>query len=136
MVVACLPYLALKIAWLTGHPTGASDPAAALVLLERAHMAGNAVSTLLELVAVVAVVALTSDRARQLLAAVVLAPMWVGTGLLVPVGLGVPVGLVRRSPSAAHRCPPTPECASGSPPWSTGDSSRRRPSWGWPSRRT
>jgi hypothetical protein len=93
-IVACLPYLVLKALWLSGHSTGAADAAGAAELLDQRHIVGDVVTAGMELAAIALVLALTYPWGRRLPAAVVLAPIWVATGLLAPIALGLPLGLV------------------------------------------
>jgi hypothetical protein len=96
-ILACVPYLVLKVLWLAGHPVGATDTAGAGALLDARHLAGNLVSGAMELVAIALVMALTYPWGRRLPAALVLVPAWLGTGLLAPIALGLPLGLVAQA---------------------------------------
>nr|WP_145983336.1 hypothetical protein [Pseudonocardia sp. AL041005-10] len=79
-----LPYLALKTAWLTGHPVGLSDPA----LVAGGSMALlNAITVGLDLCLVALAVTLGSRYPLRASAVVVLLPAWVATGLLAPITL-------------------------------------------------
>lgn len=90
-VIACLPYLALKVHWLFGGRTGLLDP-------QFGHsafmVAANAVTFAMEVVAVVLAVAFVAPWGRRLPAPVVLLPMWVGTGLLGGILVTVPFQLL------------------------------------------
>lgn len=82
--LATLPYVSMKIAWLTGNPVGVLDPR----ILEGAGMpVMNAITVLMDLCVVALAVALGSRGALRLPALVVLLPAWVATGLLVPIAL-------------------------------------------------
>jgi len=96
-IAACVPYLTLKALWLAGDPVGAADAAGAAQLVDTRHVVGDAVTAGMELVAVVLVVALTHRWGRRLPAWLVLAPIWVGTGLLAPIAVGVPLGLLAQA---------------------------------------
>jgi hypothetical protein len=88
VVVGTLPYLTLKALWLTGHPVGLTDPAFAedpsLQLL-------NLATAGMDVVAIVLAVALTQDWGQRLPEALVLVPMWIGTGFLAPIVLTAPL---------------------------------------------
>lgn len=79
-----LPYLVLKVSWLTGNPVGVTDPA----LIGSASMVAlNAATVVLDAAVVVLAFTLASARARRLPAVTVLLPAWVATGLLGPIAL-------------------------------------------------
>ncbi len=81
-----LPYLTLKAIWLTGGDIGTTDPA----LIHSTTLAVfNSVTVALDLLVIALVVVMTRDVGRRLPAWLVLLPMWVGTGLLVPVVLAL-----------------------------------------------
>ena len=86
-----LPYLSLKIAWLTGNPVGIDDPA---LLRDDAWIAANTVTVLLALCVAGLAAVLGSRWALRAPAAAVLLPAWVGTGLLVPAALVAPLALL------------------------------------------
>lgn len=94
--LATLPYVSMKLAWLTGNPVGVLDPQ----ILEGAGMpAMNAITLLLDLCVVALAVALGSRAARRLPAPAVLLPAWVATGLLVPIALvSLPMTLALPTP--------------------------------------
>lgn len=89
-VAACAPYLVLKVAWVAGSQVGGVPPEMATPT----YRVANLVTIGLDAVLVVLVVALVSGRARRVPAGLVLVPMWVGTGLLSPVAVGVPIGVL------------------------------------------
>jgi hypothetical protein len=78
-----LPYLTLKVAWLTGHPVGA-DPD---LLADPSVTVLNAVTLALDLVVVVLALALTHPWGYRLPGWTLLLPAWVGTGFLLPIAL-------------------------------------------------
>ncbi len=88
VVLGALPYLLLKLAWLSGSPIGFADPSAAgdgsLFVL-------NAVTAGMDLVGVLLALAFAHDLGLRLPGWLVLGPMWVGTGLLAPVAIVMPV---------------------------------------------
>jgi hypothetical protein len=85
VVVAVMPYLAIKIAWTCG------------LLLPTAQMAEpgwraiNAATAVLAAIAIVLALAFVKPWGERLPAWAVLAPVWVGTGLLAPMLLLAPV---------------------------------------------
>jgi hypothetical protein len=96
-ISACLPYAALKVAWLTGSSVGSATALGAASLHDGRHSVGNVVTLAMELVAVLLALALSDRRGQKLPAAVVLIPVWAGTGLLAPVALGLPLGIVAQA---------------------------------------
>jgi hypothetical protein len=78
----------LKTLWLSGHPTGATGAAE---LLDQRHLVGDLVTAVMELAAMALVLALTYSWGRRLPATVVLTPVWIATGLLTPIALGLPL---------------------------------------------
>ncbi|TDD38504.1 hypothetical protein E1287_05555 [Actinomadura sp. KC06] len=88
-VAACVPYLSLKIAWLSGSTVGWSDAEAAK---SSALYVGNAITMAMDAVAVLVVLAFTFRWGLRVPAWLVLTPMWIGAGLLAPIALAVPLG--------------------------------------------
>lgn len=88
-VAACVPYLAIKAAWLSGSTVGWNDPEAAK---ESALYVGNAITMGMDAVAVLVVLAFTFRWGLRIPAWLVLTPMWIGAGLLAPIALAVPLG--------------------------------------------
>lgn len=87
-VLAMTPYIALKAAWVSGSTVGLSgiehDQASVL-------MGFNLLTLVLDLVAVLVVLAFTHRWGLRLPAWSVLLPTWVGTGLLAPIVIVFPV---------------------------------------------
>lgn len=81
-----LPYLTLKLQWLTGSTTGVTDPA---LLADPTIEVANAVTFGMDLVVIGLALALTHRWGDQLPAWLVLLPMWVGTGFLVPMAVSI-----------------------------------------------
>ena len=102
-IASCLPYAALKVAWLTGSSVGSATAAGAASLHDGRHTAGNVATLAMELVAVMLALAFGHRRGQVLPAAIVLLPVWVGTGLLAPLALGLPLGLVAQAIVGAPR---------------------------------
>jgi hypothetical protein len=87
-VLGTLPYLSLKLAWLSGGTIGIADPS----LAGDASMAVlNTVTIAMDLVGVAIALAFTHGWGQRLPAWLVLGPMWVGTGLLAPIAVTMPV---------------------------------------------
>jgi hypothetical protein len=81
-----LPYVLLKILWLAGSPVGTRDPA---FLADPVIHTMNAVTLGMDLVVVALALALTHRWGARLPAWLVLLPMWVGTGFLVPMAVAI-----------------------------------------------
>jgi hypothetical protein len=98
-VAACVPYLCLKIAWLSGSTVGWNDAEAAK---DSVLYVGNAVTMGMDVLAVLVACAFTFPWGRRVPAWLVLPPIWVATGLLVPIVLAVPLGTVIQSLASAE----------------------------------
>lgn len=88
-VVACLPYITLKMIWLAGGTVGVNDVG---MMHSPATVFVNALTLGMDAVAILIVVAFTYGWGMRVPAWLVVVPIWVGTGFLVPLGLGVPLG--------------------------------------------
>ncbi|MEU8250414.1 hypothetical protein [Nonomuraea sp. NPDC048916] len=90
-VAAMLPYLTLKILWMTGSSLGINDPD----LMNDPTMAGlNAMTFGMDVVGLLLALAFTVRQGMRLPAWLVLLPLWVGTGLLTIVVVMVPLGVL------------------------------------------
>lgn len=90
-IAAMLPYLTLKVLWLTGSPVGVTDPA----LMDDSTMYGMNVLTFgMDAVALVLALGFTMRWGMRLPAWLVLLPLWVGTGLLGVIVVTTPLGLL------------------------------------------
>lgn len=87
-VAGTLPYLGLKVAWLSGSHVGITDPAFAD---DSGMVALNLLTAGMDLVAVALALALTHRWGLRLPVWCLVLPMWVGTGFLAPIVLGAPV---------------------------------------------
>lgn len=105
MIASALPYLTLKVGWLLRLTPGATGAAGAAELTDVRHLVGDAVTVGMELVAVALVLAMTSRWGRRLPAVLVLVPVWVATGLLAPIALGLPAGLVAQASAGGAPVP-------------------------------
>lgn len=86
-ILGTLPYLTLKIAWLTGGTIGLTDPA---FVHSPQLLIGNAFTGGMDVVAILAALAFTYRWGQRVPAALVLFPLWVGTGFLAPIALDIP----------------------------------------------
>lgn len=96
-ILACVPYLSLKVVWLLGYSAGAADATGAAELLDVRHLIGDVVTAGMELAAVALVLALTYSWGRRVPAVLVAAPIWLASGLLAPIAVGLPLGLVAQA---------------------------------------
>ncbi|MFA3841102.1 hypothetical protein [Streptomyces aureus] len=95
-VVSCLPYLAVKAAWIAGSHLGIPDGSS--LLDHRASMiAANSLSALLDSAVIVLALLLTRPWGRRVPAWLLVFPMWVATGLLAPIMTGYPLQLLVRA---------------------------------------
>lgn len=87
-IAAILPYLLLKIAWIAGSTVGivSASPVDAAVL-----QGGNLVTAAMEVVAVLVILTFTRSWGLSVPPWLVLAPTWIGTGLLAPFVVTGPV---------------------------------------------
>ncbi|MEV0199868.1 hypothetical protein [Nonomuraea sp. NPDC050691] len=93
---AILPYLTIKILWLTGHPVGVTDRA----FLEDPAVVGlNAMTFGMDAVALVLALSFTTRRGMRLPGWLVLLPLWVASGLLGIVVATVPLAFLVQGPS-------------------------------------
>lgn len=87
-VAAILPYLILKLIWISGSTVGISDPSP----LDAAVVdGGNVVTATMELIAIAIVLTFTHSWGPRVPAWLVLVPAWIGTGLLAPFVVTGPV---------------------------------------------
>jgi hypothetical protein len=81
VVAAVLPYLGLKLLWVSGTMVGVPEGSPARA---PGFVAANIVTGFLDAVAILVALAFTHRWGRRLPAWLVLTPVWVGTGLLIP----------------------------------------------------
>ncbi len=87
--VACaLPYLALKVVWLSGGTLGVADLE---MMREPSMTALNAVTAGMDLVAILIAMAFTHRWGMRIPAWLLLPPIWVATGLQAKFALAVPI---------------------------------------------
>ena len=94
-IVACVPYLALKIAWISGARVGIPD-GSSLLENHAAMIAGSAESALIDSMVVVLVLLLTQPWGRRVPVWLLMPPIWAATGLLSPIMVGYPLQLLAR----------------------------------------
>ena len=85
-VAGTLPYLTLKLLWLTGSTIGVREPG---FLADPTVVVANAVTFAMDLVVIGLALALTHRAGDRLPAWLVLLPTWVGTGFLVPMVVSI-----------------------------------------------
>jgi hypothetical protein len=85
-IVCAVPYLALKIIWLTGGQLGVANPA-----LMRDLVTLNIVTALMDVVYIGIVLAFTHEWGLRIPAWLLLPPMWVASGLLARFVVAVPI---------------------------------------------
>lgn len=88
VIVGTLPYLTLKLLWLTGNTVGLTDPAFAD---DTSLHYLNLATAGMDFVVVLVALALTQNWGLRLPAWLVLLPIWVGTGFLAPILLAAPL---------------------------------------------
>ena len=113
-LVATVPYLGLKLLWLTGSKIGTTDSHGVEELSSTRFVAGNTITVLLMVVAAAFVVALTRSWANRVPASLVFVLAAGATGLLAPILVGLPVGLAVQ---AAARGDVLPAPDAGMAPW-------------------
>ncbi|MFJ2702350.1 hypothetical protein ACIO3R_04020 [Streptomyces sp. NPDC087428] len=95
-ILSCLPYIAIKAAWICGSRLGI--PAGSSLLDHRTTMiVANSTSVLMDGAVVVIALLLTRPRGRRLPAWLLVPPIWVATGLLLPIMTGYPLQLLVRA---------------------------------------
>ncbi|MXM63121.1 hypothetical protein GR925_06575 [Streptomyces sp. HUCO-GS316] len=102
-VVACLPYLGLKVAWIAGSHVGIPDGSS--LLEHRTTMAvANSVTVLMDGAVIVLALVLTRPWGLRTPAWLLAFPVWVATGLLAPIMAGFPLQLLVKTLGASgHR---------------------------------
>ncbi|WP_051399459.1 hypothetical protein [Haloechinothrix halophila] len=95
--VSALPYLGLKLLWLSGSDAGITDPAFAE---DGGIYALNLLTAGMDVVAIVLAVTFASRRGMRAPAPLVLFPIWVGTGFLAPIVVATPLAATTSGDSA------------------------------------
>ncbi|MFF9565791.1 hypothetical protein [Streptomyces sp. NPDC014685] len=92
-IASTLPYIALKTAWIAGSRIGIPDGSP--LLEHRATMiVANGVTILMDSAVVVLALLLTRPWGRRVPAWLLVLPVWVASGLLLPIMTGYPTQLV------------------------------------------
>jgi hypothetical protein len=91
--IACVPYLALKIAWASGSRIGIPDGS---TISHSAVIGGSVESALLDSMVVVLALLLTQPWGRRAPGWLLIFPAWGATGLLSPIVVGYPLQLGAR----------------------------------------
>ncbi len=92
-IIFILPYLAIKIAWISGAPVGLIDKSLAYNPL---MLALNILTFFMDTVAVLLALTFTHRWGLRAPAWLALTPMWVGTGFLAPIIVAVPMTALTR----------------------------------------
>ncbi|AZM57520.1 hypothetical protein DMA15_08025 [Streptomyces sp. WAC 01529] len=101
-LVACVPYLALKVAWICGSRLGI--PEGSSLLDHRALMVfANGLTVLMDAGVIVLVLLLTRPWGLRTPPWLLAFPMWAATGLLVPIMAGFPLQLLVRAVGGSVR---------------------------------
>lgn len=98
-IAGTLPYITLKLMWLSGSRIGLNDPSFGDDAVMRA---ANALTMAMDVVAIALALAFVMPWGQRLPAKLVLFPMWVGTGLLAPILVIVPLQLLVGSPAPSE----------------------------------
>nr|WP_103531253.1 hypothetical protein [Streptomyces sp. SM11] len=94
-MVSCLPYIALKIAWMAGSRLGIPD-GSALLDGGTALRVANGATVLMDGAVIVLALLLTQSWGRRAPAWLLVLPMWVASGLLLPIMTGFPIQMAVR----------------------------------------
>ena len=81
-VAAAIPYIVLKIIWLSGGTIGLIDPQ---YFRDQGFLLGNAVSLAMDVLAIFLFLALTHRWGEKIPAKLLLFPIWAASGLLLPI---------------------------------------------------
>ncbi|MEV6328009.1 hypothetical protein [Streptomyces sp. NPDC051909] len=92
-IVACLPYITLKVGWIAGGRIGIPD-GSGLLDHPTAMAVGNSLTVLADALVVVLALLLTQPWGLRVRAWLLVLPMWAATGLLAPIMAGYPAQLV------------------------------------------
>ncbi|MFE9775932.1 hypothetical protein ACFYOV_30580 [Streptomyces sp. NPDC005931] len=94
-VASCVPYLALKVAWVAGSHVGIPDGSPLLDHPGEMRVA-NVLTILMDGAVIVLALLLTRPWGRRVPAWLLAVPMWVAAGLLAPIMTGYPLQLLVR----------------------------------------
>jgi hypothetical protein len=110
-----LPYLALKIAWISGAPVGFINKS---LVAEPSMLALNILTFFMDVVAVLLALTFTHNWGLRAPALPTLFPMWVGTGFLAPIAVAWPILILAQTlgPGGRQRPSSAPTMLE---PWTT-----------------
>ena len=91
VIVAVLPYLVLKVLWVAGVMVGIPEDSQAY----SGWAAANAATGVIDFVAILLALALTQNWGMRLPSWLVVVPIWIGTGFLVPAFVEVVVNFAQ-----------------------------------------
>lgn len=94
-MVSCLPYIGLKAVWMAGGQVGIPD-GSPLLDGGTALRVANGVTVLMDAAVIVLALLLTRPWGRRVPAWLLVVPMWVASGLLLPIMTGFPLQLLVR----------------------------------------
>lgn len=92
VLVAVVPYIALKVLWLAGSTIGLKDASGMAELHSTRFVIGNNVTIVLELIAIALAIVLIHPRGERVPAWIMLGIGASATGLLAPILTGLPLG--------------------------------------------
>jgi hypothetical protein len=95
-----LPYLALKIAWISGAPVGMLNKS---LVAESTMLALNILTFFMDAVAILLALTFTHSWGLRAPAWPALFPMWVGTGFLAPIAVAWPIIILAQMPGTGWR---------------------------------
>ncbi|WP_327357021.1 hypothetical protein [Streptomyces sp. NBC_01304] len=95
-IAACLPYLALKVTWITGSHLGIPENST-LLDHRSAMIVANTATVLMDACVIVLALLLTRPWGQRAKAWLLVIPVWVAGGLLTPIMTGFPVQLLVRA---------------------------------------
>lgn len=98
-----VPYIVLKLLWMIGIDIGVNDPD---LMGSPQMLVANLMTGAMEVVGLLLALALIRPWGMKLPAWLILFPIWVGTGLLIPLMLTVPVTLIAALVSGAGDAAP------------------------------
>ncbi|MDQ8701745.1 hypothetical protein RCO28_04455 [Streptomyces sp. LHD-70] len=95
-ILACLPYVTLKIAWIAGSRIGIPD-GSSLLDHPTTMAVANGITVLMDAAVVALALLLTQPWGMRVRAWLLALPVWVATGLLAPIIAGFPLQLLVRA---------------------------------------
>jgi hypothetical protein len=98
-IAGTLPYITLKLLWLSGSRVGLTDPSFGD---DTVMQVANALTMAMDVVAIAMALSFVTAWGRRVPARLALFPMWVGTGFLAPILLIVPLQLLVGTPEPSE----------------------------------